>query len=597
MGFPIFVFLTLVTLLASPDVRAQQAEAVDVSQGAVAILTDGIANPASPAVQAISELTLHLDKIGDLRILPLLGYGGEANVRDLLKLRGADLALLNSDIFAYLDQVKAYPEARDRIRYVTSLFDQKVFIAAWAEITSIEQLAGKDVVVAGEGSASQITAATIFGLLKIPAKVVALPAGQSLREALEKGAAAVLLLEQDLASLPDASGLHLLPIPAGKEIVHVYTSARIEPSQVPALKLTAPVETVKVITLLATFDWKRTHSRYLPVSRFIGEFFLALPDLRRGSPRSIWLETDVQAKIPDWQRFSVAEIMRATVKLPMPDGSEASLAVKAEPAAAKPPGKTVRLLAMARPPLADQEQSGGGLIAELAATALGLTAKDQSAEPPFEIAWVPTQTEQINRLLNEKDAEAAIAWDHPDCDNPEDLALNSVILCDNMVMSEAIFQSVFALFTRTDSTFDFKDDASVEGRTFCLPEHADLTDLNRNNRGWVSEKKISLVRPQTIVECIGLVEQGKADGVFMHELEGRVALQRLGIAQALRMVDRPVAVLSIHAVAAKANPAGAELIERLNQGLEKLKQTGTYAEIVQKRLSPLWSQIKADLRP
>ena len=86
MGFRYFVSLALGLLLASPAATAQQPPPppVDVSQGAVTILTDGITNPNSPALRAMSEISLHLDKIGDLRVLPLMGYGGEANVRDLL---------------------------------------------------------------------------------------------------------------------------------------------------------------------------------------------------------------------------------------------------------------------------------------------------------------------------------------------------------------------------------------------------------------------------------------------------------------------------------------------------------------------------------
>ena len=172
MGFRFFAALAWFVLLAiSPGHAQAPTNAPNVGQGGVTILTDGISNPNGPALRVMSELSLHLDKIGDMRVLPLMGYGGAANVRDLLKLRGADLALLNSDILAYLDQVKSYPEARSRLRYVTELFDQKVFLVARKEVASLDQLAGKTVAVL-EGSAGQVTAVTIFGLLKIPAKML-----------------------------------------------------------------------------------------------------------------------------------------------------------------------------------------------------------------------------------------------------------------------------------------------------------------------------------------------------------------------------------------------------------------------------------------
>ena len=592
MRLSIFAFLLLGFFIAAPACRAQQSERLDVGQGAVTILTDGITNPNGPALRAMSELSLHLDKIGHIRVLPLMGYGGEANVRDLLKLRGADFALLNSDILAYLDQIKAYPEARDRIRYVTQLFDQKAFLVARADVSSIEQLAGKVVATPSEGSASYITAATIFGLLRIPAKIAPQPRGESLAAAIQKDADAVLLLEQDLAQLPTGPGLHLLPIPASKATTRVYRVARIEASEVKGLAVASPVETVKMATLLASFDWKKTHGRYPPVSRFIGEFFKSLPALRRDHPRSIWLETNVQAEVPGWERYSLAKELRATVPVARRQGAEVSFAAKTEPVQSA--GEAIHLLVSPRPPLADQEQVDGGLIADLVASAMKLSSADQAAQPTFSMAWVRDPAEQLETLIKNKSADIGIAWDRPDCDNPEDLGSNSVVLCDNAVLSDPIFQSVVVLFTRADSNLDFKDDASLAGRTLCLPASADISDLDRDGRHWVSEKKVTLLRPNTLINCVSLVEEGKADAMLMHELEGRIVLQRLGIGQTFRIATRPVAVRGIHAIAAKNDPRGAELIRRLNEGLAKLKQSGAYAAIIQKQLAPLWRAIKAE---
>lgn len=614
MGFRYFVSLALGLLLASPAARAQQPPPapVDVSQGAVTILTDGITNPNSPALRAMSEISLHLDKIGDLRVLPLMGYGGEANVRDLLKLRGADLALLNSDILAFLDAKKAYPEAREKIRYVTQLFDQKVYLFARKNITAIEQLAGKIVAVPGKGRASHITAATLFNRLQIAAKIVPHPQDQ-LAAALHKDAEAALVLELDLPLAPTGPDVHLLPIPMNKSLAKLYTAAKIDPADVASLPANAPVETIKVATLLAIFDWKKTHGRYPPVSRFISDLFAALPELRKRHPDSIWLETDVQANIPDWKRFSAADALRATVTATRKDGADVRLVARTEPAKAEPvrqepPAQTVspappvaapgapaiKVLISPRPPFADQEQGNGGLLGELASAALKLSAKERGETASLDLKWIPEQAVQLDTLLKDTTPVIGMAWDHPECDNPEDLGPNSVVLCDNAVMSDTLFQSVYALFTRADSDLKFKDDASLDGRTLCLPQTADIADLNRDNRRWASDKKVTLTRPASVVDCISMVEQGRADGVLMHELEGRIALQRLGLTLLFRTAERPIAVRSIHAIAAKNNPAALEIISRLNEGLTKLKQSGAYAEIVQKQLAPLWSEMRAE---
>ena len=594
MGIRGFAALAWFLFLAIPSGIAQTPPVPDVGQGGVTIMTDGIVNPNGPAVRAISELSLHLDKIGNMRVLPWMGYGGAANVRDLLKLRGADLALLNSDILAYLDQVKSYPEARSRLRYVTELFDQKVFLVARKEVASLDQLAGKTVAVL-DGSAGQVTAVTIFGLLKIPAKMLPQRSGQALSAAIRNGADAMLVLEQDLPLVPRGGGLQLIPIPANERLARVYRTGKIEASEISGLAISSPTATVKVATLLATFDWKKTHARFPHVARFVGEMFAALPALRRDNPDSIWLETDVQEKVLDWQRFPVADVLRATVTLARRDGAEANLAnqklrvVEEAPAA--------HILVSPRPPIADQEHPGGGLIAELVAAALAAPGTVAESRPASEIIWVRSQLEQLKTVFKDGGSDIAIAWDRPNCDAPEDLGPNSVVMCDNAVFSDAIFQSVVALFTRADSDLTFANDASLAGKTVCLPEGADVSDLNQDNRRWISEKTVNLLRPASILDCISLVEQGKADGLFMHELEGRVALQRLGIQQQFRIAERPLAVRTLHAIAAKNNPRALELITALNEGLTRLKQNGTYAEIVQKQLSPFWREMRADVKP
>jgi hypothetical protein len=595
MGFRVFAALAWFVLLAVPPGNAQAPSgAPDVGQGGVTILTDGIASPNGPALRAMSELSLHLDKIGDMRILPLMGYGGAANVRDLLKLRGADLALLNSDVLAYLDQVKSYPEARSRIRYVTELFDQKVFLVARQEVGALDQLAGKNVAVL-EGSAGQVTAVTIFGLLKISAKILPQRSNQALSMAIKNGADAILVLEQDLPLVPRGEGLQILAIPANARLGRVYRTSKIEASEARGLALSTPIETVKVATLLATFDWKKTQARFPHVSRFVGKLFAALPQLRRDYPNSIWGETDVQENVPDWQRFPVADALRATLTLARREGTEASLANHKTPAEAERPA--AHILVSPRPPLADQGRSDGGLIAELVASALAAAGKVDEGRPSAEITWVQDQAEQLKTVFKDGASDIAIAWDRPNCDGPEDLGPNSVVICDNAVFSDAIFQSVFALFTRADSDLIFTDDSSLAGRTFCIPEGADLSDLNRDNRRWIPEKTVNLLRPASILDCITLVEQGKADGLFMHELEGRVALRRLGIQQQFRIAERPLSVRTLHAIAAKNSPRAIELIGALNEGLSKLKQTGGYAEIVQKQLSPFWREMRADVKP
>ena len=127
--------------------------------GTVTVLTDGIADPHSRAARAVNELAERRSELGNIRVLPIAGHGASANVRDLLYLRGVDLAILNSDILEFLSQSHQYPDARIRIRYVTHLFDQKIYLLARKEFGRIEDLRGRKVAVLSRGSGSATTAA------------------------------------------------------------------------------------------------------------------------------------------------------------------------------------------------------------------------------------------------------------------------------------------------------------------------------------------------------------------------------------------------------------------------------------------------------
>src|SRR5262249_21714252 len=162
---------------AAPDPRTE------ARNGLVSVLTDGIVDPNGRATQAINQLADYASHLAKVRVLPIAGHGAVANVRDLLYLRGVDLAVLNNDVLAFLDQTRQYPDARRRIRYVTHLFDQKVFLLARKDINAIEALRGRRLAVLSEAGGGRVTATVLFGLRKVDVAVEAIGPGDVLDDA------------------------------------------------------------------------------------------------------------------------------------------------------------------------------------------------------------------------------------------------------------------------------------------------------------------------------------------------------------------------------------------------------------------------------
>jgi hypothetical protein len=618
----VFSFLMAVIFLALSGQASAQLPAPPETPGtgAVTVLTDGIAEPSGRISRGFSALSQHLDEAGKLRVLPLMGYGGTANVRDLLKLKGADFAILNSDILAYLAYTKGYPDAPRRIRYVTALYEEKVYLIVRNKIQSVQELKGLKVITGPENSASFITAYTIFSGLKLAPKLT--PAKLTPGTALPKDADAFLLLERDVARIPNTywrSGeYHLLNLAAAGELAKIYRPASFEEKEAPDLQPRGAVQTLKVETLLAVYDWAPSSARYADAARFIDTLLTSMPALRQKLPDTFWPETNLKTSAPGWHRYALAEARLKT----LPAASLAALrtrqipsALPAQPPAAqsaapgqpsspaqpeeagtKPaPSAPVRLSAIARPPLTESKKPNGGFIADLTVSAMRASGYIGAEE--FSIHWAENGARQLDELLTKNATDIALPWVAPDCENPENLGPSSALICDGALMSAPLFQAVYTFYVRADGDFRFENDDSIAQRVVCVPEHHDLTDLNGPDRRWVSEGKVKVLRPATLIDCFGMVERHEADAVLVNELEGHFVVDRLGLAQVLRPTERAVANHAVVALAAKTNPRGEAMLAAISGGIAKLKQGEQYAQIVEKTLAELWQRNKAAPQP
>jgi TRAP-type uncharacterized transport system substrate-binding protein len=167
--------------------------------GTVTVLTDSITDPNSRVARAVNTLAERPSDVGNIRVLSIAGHGAAANVRDLLYLRGVDFAILNSDILEFLAQTRQYPSARSRIRYVTHLFDQKVYLLVRKEFGGMGDLRGRKLAVLSKGGGSHITAATLFGLSGVDVTLEELGPDAVLDDATLGKLDGALLLSDELA--------------------------------------------------------------------------------------------------------------------------------------------------------------------------------------------------------------------------------------------------------------------------------------------------------------------------------------------------------------------------------------------------------------
>ena len=596
--FVLWVAAVAISLLVSPAGAQTPNPRTEVRKGLVSVLTDSIADPGSRATRAINQLAAYANHMANVRVLPISGHGGVANVRDLLYLRGVDFAVLNSDVLTYLDLSGQYPDARKRLRYVTHLYDQKVFVLARNGIDVFDDLRGRRLVVMGEDGPGLVTAKSLLGLRKIDAAVEELGAGAVLDDASLGRYDGAVLLSDELTRVRLGARMrqdyHLLPVRLTPELQKTYRSAVIDAQEAAGFSSAANVETVTVSTLLAVFNWAPSQVRYADVTNFIAALYSNLKGLRRPS-QSVWRQTDVFAASPGWTRFpamlpnqiltlgqlaDLAAVERPVIALAQP--------VPAPDLAPDQKTKHIKMLAVERAPLADRHLPDGGLITALVNASLHMADQHSGWRSEIDMNWtsaLPT----IERLQNESAIDLSLPWENADCEEPSDLALASAMLCDEVLYSEPVLQLVIGLFALSDSGFDFNTDESIFGKSICVPLDRDASVLNSDGRKWLSEQRISLIRRPTLLECISLTQQHEADAFVASDLEGRYALGQLGLSEIFKMMERPLGTRGVHVIVPKAHPQAEELMDAVNQGLKQLKQSDTYPSIIRQHLIKLWN--------
>jgi hypothetical protein len=238
----------------------------------------------------------------------------------------------------------------------------------------------------------------------------------------------------------------------------------------------------------------------------------------------------------------------------------------------------MRILSVRTPPLTDEQLPEGGLVLALVNASLRLKA----GAPKVEVRWTKGGLSQ--EVLSDPALDLFLPVESANCDRPNELTHASAVVCDHAVYSEPILQVVVRLFSLTKSSFRFDTDASILGKTVCIWREHDLSALNANGRNWASDKRVTVLRRASLLDCVVAVQALDADAFAAIDLEGLHLVRKLGLAPYFVMHPRPLATRGVHAVIWREHPRAAETLAALNAGLTLLKQGDAYASLVQQHV-------------
>jgi len=543
----------------------------------VTILSAGTSDPNGAASQVLSEIAITLDKEGDFRVLSMSGYGGATNARDLLQLRGADLAVVNHDVLAYLDLSQTLPEARRKIRLITPLFHQRVLLFARHDVKTIEELKGHKVGTPSARTSRGVTAKTVFGSLKMNVEFVEL---DNKDFANRTDLDAILLFENDLPDLKALGILprtyHLLSIPASNgPLTKVYLPVNLGKEPVLGFSSDQAIETIQVSTVLAAFDWGPKQGRYADVVSFVGKFFALLPKMRKAYPNSPVARIDIKTMPPGWQRFAPAQTFAASA--PGETSKEASQAPLWN-AEALPANEPFRLLALSHPPLTDAQQADGGVALKLLTEAL------ESTNVGVSVQWADGEKVFLEGLLSNK-ADAGIFWQTLNCDAPGEQSASGAVVCDRTAFSEPVMLAVLGVFTRLDA--QLSTPSSQAPRTLCIPESQPISEEALDSIPWLKGAQVKTLRMKAIIDCIAALDRHEAEALIALEPEGRFVIEKLKLTQSLQLSQRIETPMGLHVLVEKANPRQAILLQTINEALSKFRASSGYSQVMASHISDL----------
>ena len=258
-----------------------------------------------------AELARHLNEPEELRILPIVTPGAVDNVRDLLYLKGVDIAFTNADVLEYFKTDEKIANIEKRVNYISEMYLGDIHLLVRPEINSLKDLEGKKVSFHSPGSGAAISGPVIFRKLGIKVEGVFVNNAIAL-EQMKTGELVGLVnpggKPQDLFNkFKNDSGFKFLPIPFEKFDQYYVPTVFTEKDYPGYIKPGETVESIAVPVVLAVYNWPKESDRFRRVERFIDHYFDRMEGLHKPPYNSKWRAINLAAKVPGWTRYWVAE--------------------------------------------------------------------------------------------------------------------------------------------------------------------------------------------------------------------------------------------------------------------------------------------------
>ena len=273
------------------------------------------------------------------------------------------------------------------------------------------------------------------------------------------------------------------------------------------------------------------------------------------------------------------------IAIPCADGSlpTAGATVASAPAAEAPSTsqetRTLRIAtATGYAPFTDEGLPGGGMITRMVDRSMELGNADQA----YDLIFINDWGSHLETLLPTGAVDMVFPWFRPDCDRVENLSPSSAYRCTDFNHSDPFYEIVvdfYALEGSTYATASSFDD--LRGARICRPEAWFTFDLEAAE---LVEPNITYVTPVVQQDCVQLLLNGEVDVVTYDALPAEEDIREAGAEDRVVTLEPLRGTVSSHIFVSKNNAFANEALPIINAGLEELRLSGEWFNIVRESI-------------
>lgn len=177
-----------------------------------------------------------------------------------------------------------------------------------------------------------------------------------------------------------------------------------------------------------------------------------------------------------------------------------------------------------------------------------------------------------------EDTQMSFPWYRPNCERGSFLTEHTKSLCDNFQWSESLYEVVVGYFSAKGYDRPLRRHPDVFGATLCVPGVEFPQMLHEVG---VSDLNTRIIVRKSPAACLIAVKKKEADLALMPVSMAATEIEHLGLEDEIVphvALDR---VLSLHAIAPLTSESAADDVSLLNSGLQKIRKSGEWFNIVQ----------------